>query len=189
MVTSSDEFTVLLFDFKADLNAYLAARGDPRIHTLHDLIDFDNAHAKDEMPFFGQDIFLASQAVDLNDPATVAAYQTALANDQRRGRQEGIDKVMDQFSLDALVAPTNPVPWKIDLLDGDHDLGGSSTPTSLAGYPAINMPAGFSFGLPIGITFMGRAFSEPTLIRIASGFEAATRARKPPQFVRASLVT
>jgi amidase len=189
MATSSDEFTVLLFDFKADLNSYLSARGDPVIHTLQDLIDFDNAHAKDEMPFFGQDIFLASQAVDLNDPATIAGYQTALANDQRRGRQDGIDKVMDQFHLDALVAPTNPVPWKIDLLDGDHDLGGSSTPTSLAGYPAINMPAGFSFGLPIGITFMGRAYSEPTLIRIASGFEAATHARKRPQFVRASLVT
>jgi amidase len=76
------------------------------------------------------------------------------------------------------------VPWKIDLLDGDHFLGGSSTPTSLAGYPAINVPAGFSFGLPIGITFMGRAFSEPALIRVASGFEAATRARKPPRFLR-----
>jgi len=188
MVSTNDEFTVLLFDFKADLNAYLAGRGDPQIHTLQDLIDFDNAHAKDELPYFGQDIFLSSQAMDLNDPATVAAYRTALANDQRRGRQDGIDRVMDQFSLDALVAPTNSVPWKIDLLDGDHFLGGSSTPTSLAGYPAINVPAGFSFGLPIGITFMGRAFSEPTLLRLASGFEAATRARKPPQFVRAGPV-
>jgi amidase len=185
MVTTGDEFTVLLYDFKADLNTYLSARGDPQIHTLQDLIDFDNAHASRELPFFGQDIFLSSQAVNLSDPATIAAYQAALANDHRRGGRDGIDAVMNQFNLDALVAPTNPVPWKIDLLDGDHDLGGSSTPTSLAGYPAINVPAGFSFGLPIGITFMGRAFSEPTLIRVASGFEAATRARKPPRFLRA----
>ena len=186
IATSGDEFTVLLYDFKADLNAYLSSRGDPLIHTLQDLIDFNNAHASEELPYFGQDIFVASQAVNLAD---TSGYLQALANDQRRGRQDGIDAVMNKFNLDALVAPTNPVPWKIDLLDGDHDLGGSSTPTSLAGYPAINMPAGFSFGLPIGITFMGRAFSEPTLIRIASGFEAATRARKAPQFVRASLVT
>jgi amidase len=188
MATSNDEFTVLLYDFKADLNAYLSGRRDPQIHTLQDVIDFDNAHAKEELPFFGQDIFLASQAVDLGDPATIAGYRTALANDLRRGRQDGIDAVMSQFSLDALVAPTNSVPWKIDLLDGDHFLGGSSTPTSLAGYPAINVPAGFSFGLPIGITFMGRAFSEPTLIRLASGFEAVVAARKPPQFVRAGPV-
>jgi amidase len=185
MVSTGDELTVLLYDFKADLNAYLSLRGDPQIHTLQDLIDFNNAHASEELPYFGQDIFLSSQAVNLAD---VSAYQQALANDQRRGRQDGIDAVMNQNMLDALVAPTNSVPWKIDLLDGDHFLGGSSTPTSLAGYPAINMPAGFSFGLPIGITFMGRAFSEPTLIRIASGFEAATQARKPPQFVRPSLV-
>ena len=158
-------------------------------HTFHgrqifDARACDTAHATKELPFFGQDIFLSSQAVDLTDPATIAAYRAALANDHRRGGRDGIDAVMNQFNLDALVAPTNSVPWKIDLLDGDHFLGGSSTPTSLAGYPAINVPAGFSFGLPIGITFMGRAFSEPTLIRVASGFEAATRARKPPRFLR-----
>jgi len=184
--SSPDELTVLLFEFKQDLNKYLAARGDRAIHTLQDLIAFNEAHAQEELPFFGQELFLQAQAVDLNDPTTIANYQKALAHDHQLGRDQGIDAVLQQFDLDALVAPTNPVPWKIDLLDGDHDLGGSSTPTSLAGYPAINVPAGFSFGLPIGITFMGTAWSEPTLIKIASGFEAATHARKPPTFIPAS---
>lgn len=188
IATSPDELTVLLFEFKQDLNKYLAARGDPTIHTLQDLIDFNNAHAKEEMPFFGQEIFLLAQAVDLNDPATIAAYRAALDNDHHLGRDQGIDAALQQFNLDALVAPTNAVPWKIDLLDGDHDLGGSSTPTSLAGYPAINVPAGFSFGLPVGITFMGTAWSEPTLIKLASGFEAVTQARRPPKFIPASTV-
>lgn len=184
--TSPDELTVLLFEFKQDLNAYLAARGDPTIHTLQDLIAFNQSHAKEELPFFDQGLFLQAQAVDLNDPTTIANYQKALDHDHHLGRDQGIDAVLQQFNLDALVAPTNPVPWKIDLLDGDHSLGGSSTPTSLAGYPAINVPAGFSFGLPIGITFMGTAWSEPTLIKIASGFEAVTHARKLPTFLPAS---
>jgi amidase len=188
IAASPDELTVLLFDFKADMNSYLAARGDPTIHTLQDLIDFNNAHAHEELPFFGQELFLQAQAVDLNDPATIAAYQQALDHDHHLGRDQGIDAVLQQFHLDALVAPTNPLPWKIDLLDGDHDLGGSSTPTSLAGYPAINVPAGFSFGLPVGITFMGTAWSEPKLIKLASGFEAVTKARRPPTFIPASTV-
>lgn len=186
--SSPDELTVLLFEFKQDLNKYLAARGDPLIHTLQDLIDFNNSHAKEELKFFDQGIFLQAQAVNLDDPATIAAYQKALANDHHLGRDQGIDAALQKFDLDALVAPTNSVAWKIDLLDGDHDLGGSSTPTSLAGYPAINVPAGFSFGLPIGITFMGASWSEPRLIKIASGFEAATKARKPPTFRPASTV-
>jgi amidase len=188
IATSGDETTVLNFDFKVDIAAYLAGRGDPAFHTLQDLIDFDDAHAAQEMPFFGQEVFLQSQAVDVTGPATIAAYQAALANDKRLGGRDGIDAVMNGFELDALVAPTNSVPWKIDLLDGDHFLGGSSTPTSLAGYPAINVPAGFSFGLPVGITFMGRAFSEPVLIKIASGFEAVTKARRPPTFIRPGIV-
>ncbi|TMC07681.1 MAG: amidase [Chloroflexi bacterium] len=188
IAASGDENTVLLFDFKADLNAYLAARRDPSIHTLQDLIDFNNAHAAQEMPFFGQEVFLQSQAVDLNDPATIAAYQAAVANDKRLGGRDGIDAALSTFGLDALVAPTNGLAWKIDLLDGDRFLGGSSTPTSLAGYPAINVPAAFSFGLPVGITFMGTAFSEPALIKLASGFEAVTKARRPPKFLSPSLV-
>ena len=107
------------------------------------------------------------------DPATIAAYQKALANDHHLGRDQGIDAALQKFDLDALVAPTNPVAWKIDLLDGDHDLGGSSTPTSLAGYPAINVPAGFtSDGLPIGVQLMGPANSEGMLISLAAELEA-----------------
>lgn len=185
IASSPDELTVLLFEFKQDLNTYLAQRGDPAIHTLQDLIAFNASHAAQELPFFGQELFLLAQAIDLNDPATIAHYQQALDHDHHLGRDQGIDAVLQQLNLDALVAPTNPVPWKIDLLDGDHDLGGSSTPTSLAGYPAINVPAGFSFGLPIGITFMGTAWSEPTLLKLASGFEAVTHARRPPTFLPA----
>ncbi|HEY1349257.1 MAG TPA: amidase [Ktedonobacteraceae bacterium] len=185
IASSPDELSVLLFEFKQDLNRYLAQRGDPAIHTLQDLIAFNESHAAQELPFFGQEIFLQAQALDLNDPATIARYQQALDHDHHLGRDQGIDAVLQKFNLDALVAPTNPLPWKIDLLDGDHDLGGSSTPTSLAGYPAINVPAGFSFGLPIGLTFMGTAWSEPTLLKLASGFEAATHARKPPTFLPA----
>ena len=188
MASTPDKLTVLLFDFKADLNAYLAARGDPTIHTLQDVIDFNTAHASQELPFFGQELLLQAQAVDLTDQATIAAYEAALAKNRHLSRDQGIDAVLQEFNLDALVAPTNAVPWKIDLLDGDHHLGGSSTPTSLAGYPAITVPAGFSYGLPVGITFMGTAWSEPTLIKLASGFEAVTKARQPPAFVPASTV-
>jgi amidase len=188
MASSPDKLTVLLFDFKADLNAYLAERGDPTIHTLQDVIDFNTTHASQELPFFGQELLLQAQAVDLTDQATIAAYDAALANNRHLSRDQGIDAVLQEFNLDALVAPTNSVPWKIDLLDGDHHLGGSSTPTSLAGYPAIQVPAGFSYGLPVGITFMGKAWSEPTLIKLASGFEAVTKARQPPMFVPASTV-
>ncbi|HEY7198735.1 MAG TPA: amidase, partial [Candidatus Dormibacteraeota bacterium] len=147
ILNSFDEGTVLNFDFKVDIKTYLDGRHDPNIHTLQDLIDFNNAHAAQEMPFFGQEVFLQSQAVDVNDPATIAAYQAAVANDRRLGGADGIDAALSTFNLDALVAPTDSVPWKIDVLDGDHFLGGSSTPTSLAGYPAINVPAGLSFGL------------------------------------------
>lgn len=186
IAASSDEMTVLLFEFKQDLNAYLAQRGDSTTHTLEDLIAFNNANAPAELAFFGQELFSQAQAIDLNDPTTLSNYQIALEHNHSLGRELGIDTVLQQFNLDALVAPTNPVPWKIDLLNGDHDMGGSSTPTSLAGYPAISVPAGFSFGLPIGITFMGTAWSEPKLISIASGFEAVTKARRPPTFITTS---
>lgn len=180
---SQDELTVLLFEFKQSLNAYLDQRGDPTIHTLEDLIAFNNAHAQEELPFFGQELFLQAQEINLDDPKALSNYQKALENDRRLGREQGIDAVLQKFNLDVLVAPTNALPWKIDLVDGDHHFGGSSTPTSLAGYPAISVPAGFSFGLPVGITFMGTAWSEPKLISIASGFEAVTKARKPPTFI------
>lgn len=186
--SSPDELAVLHFEFKQDLNAYLAARGDPTIHTLQDLIDFNQDHAQEELRFFGQEHFLQAQTIDLDDPEAGANYQQALEHNRYLGREQGIDAVLQQFKLDALVAPTTPLPWKIDLLDGDRSFGGSSTPAALAGYPAISVPAGFSFWLPVGITFMGTAWSEPTLIKIASGFEAVTRARKPPTFIPASTI-
>ncbi len=118
MASGADEATVLNFDFKADIKKYLDGRGDPAFHTLLDRINFNKAHAKEEMPFFAQEIFEASQAVDLEDPATIAAYNQAVANDKRRGGKDGIDAVLAQFKLDALIAPTNRIAWKIDLLDG-----------------------------------------------------------------------
>jgi amidase len=178
---SSGELTVLLYEFKQDLNLYLDQRDDPAIRTLADLIRFNIDHAAEEMPFFQQEIFLLAQAVDLERDRP--AYLAALEENQRLSRQEGIDKVMDQLDLDALVAPTGAPPWKIDFVDGDHILGLVSQTAALAGYPLISVPAGYSFGLPVGLTFMGRAWSEPTLIRLASAFERATRARRPPEFV------
>ena len=181
MASSNSELTVLLFEFKADLNKYLSELVDSPVHTLEDIIAFNTQHASRELPYFGQELFQQAQATtDLNDPK----YLAALAEDQRLSRQEGIDAVMNQYHLDALVAPTSCPPWTIDLIDGDHDLGGSSQPAALAGYPAISVPAGYSFGeLPVGITFFGRAFSEPTLIKLAYAFEQGTKVRHKPKFL------
>ncbi len=182
MAHSNDELTVLQYELKEDLNRYLAQRGDPEVHTLQDLIDFNRRHMSEEMPYFGQDRFLASSALDLERDRP--AYLAALANNRRLSRQEGIDAVMDRLELDALCAPSRSLPWKIDLLAGDHSQGGCSRPAALAGYPAVSLPAGFAFGLPVGITFMGRAFSEGGLIKLASGFEHVVQARRAPGFLR-----
>ncbi|HET7036199.1 MAG TPA: amidase [Thermomicrobiaceae bacterium] len=171
---------VLLYEFKADLNAYLAERGDPQIHNLADVIAFNLAHAEQELPYFGQEQMLAAQE---KGPLTDAAYQEALALNQRLSRAEGIDAALKQHDLLALVAPTGAPAWKTDLIDGDHSIGGSSTPAALAGYPIVTVPAGFSFGLPVNISFMGTAWSEPVLIRLAYAFEQATRARRAPRFL------
>ena len=175
------EYTVLLYEFKNDLNQYLT-RLDPEvpIHSLADAIEFNRTHAAAEMPFFGQDIFLAAQE---KGPLTDREYTDALAKNQRLSREEGIDALMDRHRLDAIVAPTGSPPWPIDLVNGDHFLGASSTPAAVAGYPNISVPAGYAFGLPVGISFIGRAWSEPTLIRIAYAFEQATRHRRPPRFL------
>jgi amidase len=180
MNESEAEMTVLLYEFKADLNAYLSALNpEAAIHSLEELIDFNRAHAAEELPYFGQELLIQAQE---KGPLSEEAYVAALAESRRLSREDGIDAVMDAHGLDALCMPTGAPPWKIDLIDGDHGLGGSSTPAALAGYPAITVPAGESFGLPIGLTFTGRAFSEPTLLRLAYAFEQATHARRAPTY-------
>ncbi|HEU5349306.1 MAG TPA: amidase [Ktedonobacterales bacterium] len=177
---SDSEIEVLRYEFKADLNAYLAGLGpDAPVHTLEEVIAFNEAHAEQEMPYFGQEIFIKAQA---KGPLTDQAYLTALEQNRQLARASGIDAVMREFQLDALVMPTISPPWKIDLIDGDHKLGGCAQPAAMAGYPAITVPAGYALGLPVGITFMGSAFSEPKLIRLAYAFEQGTRLRRPPRF-------
>jgi amidase len=175
----STEFSVLLYELKADLNAYLAGRpGAPA--SLKDIIDFNDRNKEKEMPFFGQDLFIKAEA---KGPLTTKEYLDALDTNHRLSRKEGIDAVMDQFKLDALMAPTGCPAWITDLVNGDHAPGGSSNAAAVAGYPDITVPAGFIFGLPVGISFFGRAWSEPTLFKIAYGFEQMTKARRPPQFL------
>jgi amidase len=180
MQQESGEFEVLLYEFKADLNAYLAARGDPTIRSLQELITFNEAHADEEMPYFGQEIFALAQE---KGPLTSQRYRDALVRNQRLARAEGIDAVMDAYQLDALVTPSAEPPWPIDLQQGDPiPAPSSTTPAALAGYPIISVPAGYANGRPVGISFLGRAWSEPTLIRLAYAFEQAAQVRQPPRF-------
>ena len=172
------ELEVFLYEFKADLEAYLGSLGPSQPYrTLADLIAFNAEHANVEMPFFGQELF--EKAAE-RGPLTEPAYLDALATCRRVSRTEGIDVVMDEQRLDALIAPSNAPAWRTDYANGDHCVGGNSTPAAVAGYPNVTVPMGFAFDLPIGISFMGRAWSEGTLIRLASAFEQATRHRRPP---------
>jgi amidase len=175
------ENTVLMYELKADMEAYLKHRGpNTKMHTLKDLIEFNKSHSKEEMPYFGQELFLEAEG---KGPLTDKEYLDALATDHRMTREEGIDAMMDKHNLDAIVSPTDSPAWMTDLVDGDHFLGGSSSLAAVAGYPHITVPAGFVWGLPVGISFFGRAWSEPTLLKIAYGFEQATKARWPPKFL------
>ncbi|HVF50772.1 MAG TPA: amidase [Pyrinomonadaceae bacterium] len=175
------EFEVLLYEFKADLNAYLARLGgDARVRSLKEIIRFNEQHRDEEMPYFGQEIF---QKAEEKGPLTSRAYRAALRKNHLLARAQGIDAVMSKHRLDAIVGPTGGPPWTTDLVNGDHFSGGSSTPAAVAGYPNITVPAGFIHGLPVGISFFGRADSEPVLIRLAYAFEQATKHRKPPQFL------
>ena len=175
------EFEVLLYEFKADLNQYLAGLG-PRapVHSLKEIIAFNERNREKEMPYFGQEIFLKAEE---KGPLTDKAYRNALKKNLRLSRTEGIDAVMQKQKLDAIIAPTGGPSWTTDLVNGDHFSGSSSTPAAVAGYPNINVPAGFVFGLPVGISFFGRAYSEPVLIKLAYAFEQATKHRRQPQFL------
>jgi amidase len=174
------ELDVLLYELKADLKRYLDGLGaGAPVKTLQDVISFNEKHRDEEMPYFGQELFLQAQK---KGPLTSPSYQKALAKCRRLSRELGIDAVMDKHRLDALVAPTGNPAWPTDLVNGDHFTGGSSTPAAVAGYPSVSVPMGFAYGLPVNLSFFGRAWSEPTLIRIAYAFEQATKHRKPPTF-------
>jgi amidase len=175
------EFTVLLYELKADLNNYFARLGaNAPIHSLKELIEYNKQNAKSEMPYFSQENFLKAE---VKGSLTSKEYLDALKLCHRMSRKEGIDATMKKFKLDALVAPTDGPAWLTDLIDSDHFLSSSSTIAAVAGYPSITVPAGFVFGLPVGISFFGRAWSEPELLKFAYAFEQVTHLRKPPKFL------
>ncbi len=175
------ELEVLLYELKADLNAYLTSLGSKaQVKSLKEIIEFNEKNRATEMPFFGQEHFIKAQE---KGPLTSKAYLNALAKNHRLSRVEGIDAVMIKYKLDAIVAPTGGTPWVTDLVNGDHFSGGFSSAAAVAGYPHITVPAGYIFGLPIGISIFGRAWSEAVLIKIAYAYEQATKHRKPPQFL------
>jgi amidase len=172
------EYEVLLYEFRADIEAYLATLGPSQPYrTLDALIAFNREHAEEEMPLFGQEVFEKAAA---KGPLTEPAYLQALATCRRLARDEGLDAAFADHRLDALVAPSNQPAWLIDYANGDHYVGGESTPAAVAGYPHLTVPMGFAFDLPIGLSFVGRPWAEGTLIRLASAFEHATAHRRSP---------
>jgi amidase len=175
------EFEVLLYEFKDGLNAYLKSLGDGApVKSLAEVIAFNERERERVMPYFGQETLIKSEA---KGPLTSRAYRRALVTCRRLWRTEGIDAVMRSHRLDALVAPTGNPAWPIDLVNGDHFTGSVTTPAAVAGYPHVTVPAGHVFGLPVGLSFFGRAWSEPTLIAMAYAFERATKHRRPPRFL------
>jgi amidase len=183
------EFDVLLYEFKDGLNKYLAWLGpNSPVHSLAEIIAFNKAHADQELKYFGQEIFEMAEA---KGPLTSPEYQRALAANHRQSRELGIDAVMTKFKLDALVAPTFGPAWITDLVVGDTWPVGAASPSTVAavaGYPHITVPMGFVKGLPVGLSFFGRAWSEPALIRIAYAYEQATKHRRPPTFAPTATV-
>ena len=178
---SDSEDLVLQYEFKTDVNAYLAGLGpNAPVKTLQDIIEFNERNRDKEMPFFGQELFVKAQG---KGPLTDKAYVDALEENHRLSRDEGIDAVMNEHKLDAIVSPTTGPAYRTDWVYGDRDTGGCTTPAAVAGYPHITVPAGDVFGLPVGLSFFGRAFSEPKLFKCAFAFEQATKARKAPRFL------
>ncbi|HWR36938.1 MAG TPA: amidase [Clostridia bacterium] len=175
------ELEVMLYEFKAGLNAYFATLGsNSPVHTLKELIDFNEKNRERELRYFGQEMLALAEA---KGPLTTPDYLKSLADCRRLSRQEGIDAVMDKHRLDALVAPTGNAAWPTDLVNGDHFTGSSTSLAAVAGYPNINVPMGFIFGLPIGVSFFGRAWSEPVLIKVAYAYEQSTKMRKAPTYL------
>jgi amidase len=175
------ELTVLLYELKADLATYLATWApSAQVKSLADVIAFNDANKEREMPYFGQEFFLQAQE---KGPLTDQVYRDALAKDQRLSRTEGLDVVFAQQNLDAIIAPTGSPAWPTDLVNGDHFLGASSTPAAVAGYASVTVPVGYSFGLPVGMSFIGRANSEATLLKLAYAYEQAAKPRRPPRFL------
>jgi amidase len=175
------ELTVFYYELKADLAAYLSRLGNTaQVKSLKDVIEFNERNRDKEMPYFGQDVFAKAEE---KGPLTSKEYLDALVKNHQLTRTEGIDAVMDKSNLDALVAPTGGPAWITDLINGDHAPGGSSNLAAVAGYPNINVPAGNLWGLPVGISFFGRAWSEPALLKIAYAFEQLTKARQKPLFL------
>jgi amidase len=179
LFAGADETNVLFYDFPFDIKAYLATRVGLSVHNLADLIAFNNAHADQEMPFFGQEIFLICE----NSGITAAQYAQSLINAHLAARDNGIDAVLKNFNVEAIVTPTNAPAWTTDLVDGDHFQVADSTPAAVAGYPHITVPGGSAFGLPVGLSFTGTAWSEPRLIAFAFAFEQAAQARREPKLL------
>lgn len=175
------ENEVLLYEFKADLNAYLARLGpDAPVKTLADVIAFNEQHRDQELRYFGQETMIAAQE---KGSLLEQEYLDALATNHRLSREEGLDAAFAKDKLDALIAPTGTPAWTTDLINGDHYIGGSSTPAAVSGYPSITVPMGFVLELPVGLSFIGPAYSEPTLLRLAFAFEQATNVRRAPRFL------
>ncbi|NOR74081.1 MAG: amidase [Draconibacterium sp.] len=172
-------YQVLLYEFKADLNKYLQEHPNASVKSMAEIIEFNKNNADREMPWFDQEIFdLAQEKGDLN----TEEYLEALKNSKLFAGKEGIDAVMNEHNLDAIIAQTNGPAWNIDWVNGDHFSGGSSSPAAISGYPNITVPMGFVEGLPVGISFFGKAWSEPKLLEIAYAFEQTTKHRKAPEF-------